>query len=115
MKDEERAIPEDCCQCGIFFCLFCSETGNCFSSFFMRLNTHKTVIHSLFRTYTGKVGLSSTQKITLEIHQLAYSVSLGLLCDSRTQDWGTTKFYFKRIKGTRKGRKNRKKIDICVF
>jgi hypothetical protein len=42
-------------------------------------------------------------------------VSLGLLSDYRTQDWGTTKFYFKRNKGTRKKRKNGKKINICVF
>ena len=42
-------------------------------------------------------------------------MSLGLLCYSRTQDWGATKFNFKRNKGTRKRRRNRKKINVCVF
>jgi hypothetical protein len=31
------------------------------------------------------------------------SVSLGLLCDSRTQDWGATEFISKEIRGQGKG------------
>jgi hypothetical protein len=36
-------------------------------------------------------------------------VSLGLLRDSRTQGWGTTKYISKEIRGQRKERRNRKK------
>jgi hypothetical protein len=45
----------------------------------------------------------------------AFPVSLGLLCDSRTQDWGAIRFISEEMRGTRMRRKNRKNISICVF
>jgi hypothetical protein len=43
------------------------------------------------------------------------AVSLGLLCDSRTQEWGTTRFISNEIKEQGMRRKNRKKKDMCLL
>jgi hypothetical protein len=50
-----------------------------------------------------------------EMHGFPLGVSLGLLCDSRTQDWGTTRFISKEIREQKMRRRNRKKKDVCII
>jgi hypothetical protein len=42
-------------------------------------------------------------------------VSLGLLCDSRTQQWGATRFISKEFREQGMRRRNRKKKNMCLL
>jgi hypothetical protein len=42
-------------------------------------------------------------------------VSLGLLCDFRTQEWGTTRFISREIREQRRGRGRERRIDKGLF